>query len=80
MAEIAQDRTAKATENERKFRASSVQAKEIAMRALEQERKCKIALILSWFFYLFIFLVMLFSCFGSSENVRMMRLNLPDGL
>ena len=78
MAEIAQDRATKATERERKFRASSVQAKEIAVRALEQERKCKIALILSWF-YLFI-LVMLFSCFGSSENVGMMRLSLPEGL
>ena len=78
MAEIAQDKAAKATERERKFRASSVQVKEIAMRALEQERKCKIALILSWFF--FFFLVMLFSCFGSSENVGMMRLSLPDGL
>ena len=78
MAEITQDRAAKATERERKFRASSVQAKEIAVRALEQERKCRIALILSWFF--FFILVMLFSCFGSSENVGMMRLSLPDGL
>nr|XP_023891804.1 uncharacterized protein LOC112003818 [Quercus suber]XP_023892346.1 uncharacterized protein LOC112004351 [Quercus suber]XP_023920455.1 uncharacterized protein LOC112031985 [Quercus suber] len=77
MAEIAQDRAAKATERERKFRASSVQAKEIAVRALEQERKCRIALILSWCFFI---LVMLFSCFGSSENVGMMRLSLPDGL
>ena len=47
MAEIAQDRATKATKSERKFRASSVQAKEIAVRALEQERKCRIALILS---------------------------------
>ena len=78
MAEIAQDRVAKATERERKFRASSIQAKEIAVRALEQERNCRIALILSWFF--FFFLVMLFSCFGSSENVRMMRLSLLDAL
>ena len=31
------------------------------------------------FIFLFI-LVMLFSCFGSSENVGMMRLSLPDGL
>ena len=61
MAEIAQDRAAKATE--------------IAVRALEQERKCRIALILSWFF-----LVMLFSCFGSNENVGMMRLSLPNEL
>ena len=76
MAEIAQDRVAKATERERKFRASSVQAKEIVVRVLEQERKCRIALILSWFF----FLVMLFSCFDSSENVGMMRLSLLDGL
>ena len=53
MAEIAQDRIAKTIERERKFRASYVQAKEIAMRALKQERKCKIALILSWLFYLF---------------------------
>ena len=79
MVEIAQDRTAKATKRERKFRTSSVQAKEIVVRGLEQERKCKIALILSWFIYLFI-LVMLFSCFSSSENVGMMRLSLPDGL
>ena len=76
MAEIAQDKGAKAIERERKFRASSVQAKEIAVRALEQERKCKFALILSWFF----FLVMLFSCFGSSENIGMMTLSLPGGL
>ena len=55
MTEIAQDKGAKAIERERKFRASSVQAKEIAVRALEQERKCKFALILSWFF---------FFCFG----------------
>ena len=81
MAEIAQDKAAKATERERNFRVSSVQAKEIAVRALEQERKCRIALILSWFFYFYFFiLVMLFSCFGSSENVGMMRLSLPDGL
>ena len=79
MAEIAQDRAAKATERVRKFRTSSVQTKEIVVRALEQERKCRIVLILSWFFFFF-FLVMLFSCFGLSENVRMMRLNLPDGL
>ena len=49
------------------------------MRTLEQERKCRIALILSWFFFVFIFvfvLVMLFSCFGSSKNIRMMRLSL----
>ena len=51
------------------------------MRVLEQERKCRIVLILSWFFILFYFiLVMLFSCFGSSENVGMIRLSLPDGL
>ena len=84
MAEIAQDKAAKATERERNFRVSSVQAKEIAVRALEQERKCRIALILSWFFfyffYFFFILVMLFSCFGSSENAGMMRLSLPNGL
>ena len=51
MTEIAQERAEKATERERKFRVSSVQAKKIAMRVLEQERKCRIALILSWFFF-----------------------------
>ena len=66
----------KATEKERNFQVSSIQAKEIVVRALEQERKCRIALIMSWIF----FLVMLFSCFGSSENVGMMRLSLPSGL
>ena len=66
----------KATEKERNFQVSSIQTKEIVVRALEQERKCRIALIMSWIF----FLVMLFSCFGSSENVGMMRLSLPSGL
>ena len=68
MAEIAQDRAAKATERERKFRASSGQAKEIAVRALEQERKCRIALILSWFFYLF-----WLCCFHVLAQVRMLE-------
>ena len=64
MAEIALNRTAKATKKERKFRAFSIQAKEIAVRALEQERKCKIALILSWFFiflfFIFCYIVFMF--------------------
>ena len=60
MAEIAQDRVAKATEKERKFRTSFVQAKEIVVRALEQERKCRIALILSWFFFFFGYIVFMF--------------------
>ena len=54
MAEIAQGRAAKAIERERKFRASSVQAKEIAVRALKQERKGRIALILSCFFFVLV--------------------------
>ena len=77
MEEIALDKATKAIKRERKFQASYIKAKEMAVRALEQERKCRIALILSWFFFI---LVMLFSCFGSSENVGMMRLSLPDGL
>ena len=68
MAEIAQDMAAKATERERNFRASSGQAKEIAVRALEQERKCRIALILSWFFYLF-----WLCCFHVLAQVRMLE-------
>ena len=60
MAKIAQDRAAKATENERKFRTSFVQAKEIAVSALEQERKCRIALILSFFFNYFGYVVFMF--------------------
>ena len=68
MAEIAQDRITKATKRERKFRASSVQAKEIAMRALEQERKCRIALILSWFFFFF-----WLCCFHVLAQVRMLE-------
>ena len=46
MTEIAQEMAAKATERERKFRASFIQVKEIAVTALEQERKCRIALII----------------------------------
>ena len=68
MAEIAQDRVAKATERERKFRSSSIQAKGIALRALEQERKCRIALILSWFFILF-----WLCCFHVLAQVRMLE-------
>ena len=68
MAEIAQDKAAKATERERKFRASSVQAKEIAVRALEQERKYIIALILSWFFFFF-----WLCCFHVLAQVRMLE-------
>ena len=57
MVEIAQDRVVRATERERKFQASSIQAKEIAVRALEQEIECKIALMLSMFYFiLFIYL------------------------
>ena len=73
---VAQERVAQATERERKFRASSIKAKEIVVRDLEQERKCRIALILSWSF----FLVILFSCFVLSENVGMIILSLPSGL
>ena len=78
----------KATERERKFRASSFKAKKIAVRALEQERVQNCTNSVS-FLFLFIFLilflfcfvlVMLFSCFGLSENVGMMRLSLPGGL
>ena len=60
MAEIAQERAAKTIERKRKFRASFVQTKEIAVRALEQERKCRIALILSWFFIYFGYVVFMF--------------------
>ena len=67
MAEITQDRAAKATERERKFRASSVQAKEIAVRVLEQERKCRIVLILSWFFFFWL------CCFHVLAQVRMLE-------
>ena len=76
MAKIAQDRAAKATKRERNFRASSIQANEIAMRALEQERKCRIALILSWFFIFFLFFfIFLFwlCCFHVLAQVRMLE-------
>ena len=83
MEKIAQKRAVKATKRERKFRASSIKAKEMAVRALEQERKCRIVLILSWSFFVLVMLfilVMLFSYFGLSENVGMMRLSLPGEL
>ena len=57
MEKIAQKRAVKATKRERKFRASYIKANEMAVRALEQERKCRIALILSWSFFVFF-------CFG----------------
>ena len=70
MAEIAQDRAAKANERMRKFQTSSVQAKEIAMRGLEQERKCRIVLILLCFFFFFFWLC----CFHVLAQVRMLEL------
>ena len=60
MTEIAQEMAAKATERERKFRASFIQVKEIAVTALEQERKCRIALILSFFFFFLGYVVFMF--------------------
>ena len=69
MTEIAQEMAAKATERERKFRASFVQVKEIAVTALEQERKCRIALILSCFFFFFFLLC----CFHVLDQVRMLE-------
>ena len=62
MVEIAQDRVAKATERERKFRASSVQAKEIAVRVLKQERKCRICtnFVMVFFFFFFGYVVFMF--------------------
>ena len=55
MAKIAQEMAAKTIEREIKFWAFSVKANEIVVRALEQERKCRIALILSSFFFFFFF-------------------------
>ena len=72
MAEIAQDRAAKAIERERKFRASFVQANEIAVRALKQERKCRIALILLLFIYIYIYIYWL-CCFHVLAQVRMLE-------
>ena len=60
MAEIAQDRITKATERERKFRASTVQAKEIAMRVLKQERKCRICTNSVMVFFYFGYVVFMF--------------------
>lgn len=74
MAENAREMGAKANERERKFRAASIKSKEIAVRALEQERKCKLALILSWVFFV---VVMLFLCIFSIEKLRVRRLSLP---
>ena len=68
MTEIAQEMAAKATERERKFRASFIQVKEIAVTALEQERKCRIALILSCFFFFFGL-----CCFHVLVQVRMLE-------
>ena len=67
MAEIAQDRAAKATERERKFRASSIQAKEIAVRALEQERvqNCTNSVMVFFLFWL--------CCFHVLAQVRMLE-------
>ena len=70
MAKIAQDKAAKATERERKFQASSIQAKEIAVRDLEHERKCRIALILSFFFFFSFFWL---CCFHVLAQVRMLE-------
>ena len=62
MVEIAQDRAAKANERVRKFQTSSVQAKEIAVRVLKQERKCRICTnsVMVFFFFFFGYVVFMF--------------------
>ena len=71
MAEIAQERVVKSTKRERKFRSSFVKAKEIVVRTLEQERKYRIVLILSWFFFFFFFFGL--CCFHVLAQVRMLE-------
>ena len=71
MEKIAQERAAKATEREIKFRASPIKANEIVVRALEQERKCRIALIITSFFFFFFFFWLY--CLHVLAQVRMLE-------
>ena len=68
MAKIA-DKATKAIERERKFRASSVQAKEIAVKALEQERvqNCTNSVMVFFFFFGWL------CCFHVLAQVRMLE-------
>ena len=52
-----------------------VEAREKLKRARESERLYKVALVLSWLFFIF---VMLLLCFATvNNNVRVRNLNLP---
>ncbi|XP_050246284.1 uncharacterized protein LOC126694240 [Quercus robur] len=73
-AEIAQEKATKATEREIKFQASSITTKEIAVKVLEQERKCRITLILSWFFVVVVVVALFWlCCFHILAQVRMLE-------
>ncbi|KAL0002074.1 hypothetical protein SO802_015855 [Lithocarpus litseifolius] len=74
MVEKVLEEEAKAKERERKVRVVCAKAKEKAMIAQENERMCKIALILSWLIFV---IVMLLCCFGSIEFFGVKRLRLP---
>ena len=63
---------AKSKERERKVRVVCAKVKEKAMIAQENERMCKIALILSWL----IFVIVMLLCFGSIEFFGVKRLRL----
>ena len=71
MAEKALEEEAKARKRERKVRFVFVKTKEKVMIAQENERMCKIALILSWLFFV---IVMLLLCFGSVKYFGVKKL------
>jgi len=73
MVEKTLEKEAKAKERERKVCVVYAKAKEKAMIAQENERMCKIALILSWL----IFVIVMLLCFGSIEFFGVKRLRLP---
>ena len=65
----------KSNQRERKTHELYVEVREKLKRVRENERLYKVALVLSWLFFIF---VMLLLCFASvNNNVRVRNLNLP---
>ena len=72
---ITREMEERSNRRERETHQLYVEAREKLKRVRESERLYKVALVLSWLFFIF---VMLLLCFASvNNNIRMRNLNLP---
>ena len=72
---ITREMEERSNRRERETHQLYVEAREKLKRVRESEKLYKVALVLSWLFFIF---VMLLLCFASvNNNIRMRNLNLP---